>query len=259
MLEPGTRTSHKKNTANDNSTNIGIDIGNKEQFKVQDDRFKIIHTNESNMFRSSDASKLCYLTPDQKQLFCYCKQAMVRSPAGCGKSLLILLKVYELLKNSESNSRILILAPVPHTLRIRKSLQANNIHVDIIKKFPPFPSSTNVFIMDLDSFFDDEHTNFMDYDINNYHIFIDDLHNMSRYSNTTFFDVGDFVDQTYTTCETLDTYMWIMVDILQGRTGSTRGMFSKDLFLTEDKKQREYNISTVHLFHVMRNTENIIK
>ena len=132
---------------------------------------------ESDNFRSCNGLKLCYLTPDQKQLFSHQKQAIVQGPAGCGKSLLILFKTLELVSDSQFSCSILILAPVPHTIRIETALQSNNISVDSIEKFPPPPTSSKVFVMDVWKFFHVEPATLMSY-MNGYHLFVDDLQHL---------------------------------------------------------------------------------
>ena len=115
VMEPGARTyelkqdettfSHVKQLKKIDEVVDTSNIRNESHLKSQEEKLNplttIVRTNESDIFRSCNGLKLCYLTPDQKQLFSHQKQAIVQGPAGCGKSLLILFKMFELVSHSE--------------------------------------------------------------------------------------------------------------------------------------------------------------
>ena len=279
MVQPGSQTYELKQ----DETNCSIvrqlekideivdtgNIRNENQFKSQEEKLnplpKIIRTNEADIFRSCNGLKLCYLTPNQRQLFSHVKHAIVRSAAGCGKSLLIVFKTLELL--SDSRSRILLLAPEPHSFRIKNVLHSNNIPVEMIEEFPPFPpppSSCKMFVMNVKKFFNVTRDELLTYDMSGYHLFIDDLQHLDFFSgndSTTFIDVHDFIDLTYSTCLHHDTYLWIMLDVVQGWIDVPlgKGWYPMDLFMTNEKQPRAYNIPIMTLSHVMRNTQSIMK
>jgi len=78
----------------------------------------------------------------------------------------------------------------------------------------------------------------------------------------SYFDVGDFIERAYETCVQNDTYFWFMLDVMQGYYDDEYGYTgegSDNLFRTRDEQPRSYNIPTVHLSHVMRNTHEVIK
>jgi hypothetical protein len=244
-------------------------IRNERQFKSPEEKVKkpltkIVRTGESDIFRSCDNLKLCYLTPPQNELFTSCKRAIVRGGAGCGKSILMLFKILELVHSTESTHRVLPIAPFPHNLRILNALRSNNVSVEVIEEFPPPPSSTSkVFVMELKKFLKVKRSTLMGYDMSNFHVFVDDAQSLNYerdVNGTTFFDVGDFIEQTFDTCVRSASYFWFMLDMAQGYmlSSNVNGSYSHDLFFTRYNQPRSYNIPIVHLQHVMRNTYQVM-
>ena len=77
---------------------------------------------------------LIYLTPQQKDIFDHYPHLILRGHAGCGKTVLSLLKVVEVLQKN-SNDQLVLVAPSPHHLRSLNYLRNNSIHADVVKKF----------------------------------------------------------------------------------------------------------------------------
>ena len=73
-------------------------------------------------------------------------QCVVDAPAGGGKTLMIILKILELLR-MHTSLPIYVVAPSPHHLRLANQLRENGAVVYLPSCFPPPPSSTaDVFI-----------------------------------------------------------------------------------------------------------------
>jgi len=70
----------------------------------------------SSVFRSAVGVNLIYLTVQQYVLFNSVRKAMIRAPAGAGKTLLILLQVLNLVVQNVADL-IFVLAPRPHHRR----------------------------------------------------------------------------------------------------------------------------------------------
>ena len=67
--------------------------------------------------------------------------------------------------------------------------------------------------------------------------------------------IGDFIEQTFTTSQRNDRYLWVALDAIQ----SARYVDDHplDLFTSHDGSTRSYQIPIITLLHVLRNTEEI--
>lgn len=122
---------------------------------------------------------------------------MIRGVAGTGKTVLMLLKIIQLIKFSGTSKKILLLAPYPHHLRCCRLLKSNDIPVicfdkveNLEKTVAEEPSTATVIIMEYREFFTNAETvQKMSNVVQNMHIFIDDIHSLitdqlQRYSNS---------------------------------------------------------------------------
>ena len=232
-------------------------------------------TQPTDIFQTSNDMKLFYLSPTQRELFDLHQQCIGRGAAGTGKSLILMFKLLQLLDEFDFRD-ILVLAPFPHNLRIRNYLLSNNHMVEMINKFPPPSDHTthlnntrNIYIMTLEDFFHVDCDTLMSYDLNEYHLFVDDFQSLIFYDyinyceldiTTSFYDIGDFIDKWYESCRNSGRYLWVLMDVVQGWLLSDEeydGKFSHYLFLTPQHNPRTFNIPIVHLNHTMRNTTDI--
>ena len=104
-------------------------------------------------------------------------------------------------------------------------------------------------------------SNALGYDLTNYHLFMDDMQHMDfRESSThTYYDVGDFIEQTFITCVQWNTYLWVMLDVPQGwiDLNSNRG-YSSGLFFNREDLPRLFLIPIVKLSYAMRSSNEIM-
>ena len=67
------------------------------------------------------AEELFYFSPEQRNVFHNYRHALIRAPAGCGTSLMILFKILDLVQN-DPEQKVLLVAPYPHDVRCVQTL-----------------------------------------------------------------------------------------------------------------------------------------
>ena len=85
--------------------------------------------------RTAVGFNLLYLTLQQFDLFYNIKKAVVRAPAGCGKTVLVLLRILQLVADKTAD-KILLIGPWPHVLRCKMFLESNGLSVLLAKLVP---------------------------------------------------------------------------------------------------------------------------
>ena len=219
---------------------------------------------------------ILYFSPQQKLIFDDYKHALIRAHAGCGKTLLILIKILDILEKDFSQ-KILLIAAKPHHLRCKNILERNNVTVEIFPSFPLPPTSSppscQVVIVELQKFFKVPSETLLSYDISLFHLLVDDLHGYKLKDEdncSDFTDIGDFVDYAYSVSKLNDKLCWFGLDVAQqchyGRSYGRNGEESKvtGLFLTNSglltssDSRRTFNIPVVVMNQILRNSKEII-
>ena len=148
-----------------------------------------VHLNQSSSaFRRLPQLSLWYLTMQQHDLFYSFTKGVISGPAGSGKTLLIMLKVYELVAWTQTSLKILIVACFPHDLRLKKFF--NDIGIDVYTSSSlPLPAnlSQQVVLMEMKDFASEKSTrqNILKHNVQEIqsagmHLFIDDSHEISN-------------------------------------------------------------------------------
>ena len=218
-------------------------------------------------------------TMEQKTLyydFNY-RQTIIRGVAGGGKSLLILMKIVDVFRVQDGDRRrVVLIAFNPFIYKCRRILRANDLTVDIIKRFPTTTNSTttpsnstaappDVLIIGLKDFFGVPSTTLLEYDIDSFDVFIDDLQSFESLGdfyerrNANFSDIAEFVDNTFMTRVNTPLYLWVCFDMLQcefleGYDDNAIKTFTH----LNDTSPRHFNIPTFHLTKILRNSADII-
>ena len=218
-------------------------------------------------------------TMEQKTLyydFNY-RQTIIRGVAGGGKSLLILMKIVDVFRVQDGDRRrVVLIAFNPFIYKCRRILRANDLTVDIIKRFPTTTNSTttpsnstaappDVLIIGLKDFFGVPSTTLLEYDIDSFDVFIDDLQSFESLGdfyerrNANFSDIAEFVDNTFMTRVNTPLYLWVCFDMLQcefleGYDDNAIKTFTH----LNDTSPRHFNIPTFHLTKILRNSADIV-
>ena len=108
----------------------------------------------NDRFLNVDELSVLYFSPQQQMIFDNYPRALIRSHAGCGKTLLILLKILDILYKDPSQ-KIVLVAPYPHNIRCKIILEKNKVTTEMFPLFPytmpspptPFPPLCDVVII----------------------------------------------------------------------------------------------------------------
>jgi len=205
-------------------------------------------------------SDIVYLTPEQNHLYKNVPQAIVRGPAGIGKTLLTNMKIVEIQQNHR-HKKTLIIAPNTPALLFEQFCKSNGFQVTVCESFPPPPNSNNIIIMTLDNFFEVERETLLNYDITNYNLFVDDLQSLWLYgfdnNKCTFDDVVEFIDRVYNNVCGSDFITWFLLDIGQSYDANAEHTLPAWLLYNEDNTPRQLNIPVYVLDKVLRNSVEI--
>ena len=177
---------------------------------------------------SRNTMNLMYMKPKQFELLANNKYVkyQILGPAGTGKTIVILVKIIDLV-NAETPYNIILFAPFPHSLRCERFLQSNHVDARMVKDFPlkssklaarENPVRPIVWIVDMDDFVNYNKTikeskrvtkpmgdtNFLA------HVFIDDAQSMTGDK--------DSIDRLREICNMTqsDIYVWCAIDPVQG-------------------------------------------
>lgn len=220
--------------------------------------------------------ELVFFTMQQRYLFDTVFRSLVRGVAGGGKSLLILLKIVDILSKGNGDRAVLV-APSPFIFKCERILKANGLSVNIINNFPLKPttltatttttttSSTttlpDVLIMDLNDFFAVPTTTLQQYDLDSYHLFIDDLqsYTVEEYKGCAkYSEIALFIDDLYMKRIHTQLYLWACFDVLQSNGVDLNDHHITSLTHISTTKRRPLKIPIFDLTKILRNSADII-
>ena len=213
-------------------------------------------------------------------------QTLVRGVAGGGKSLLILIKIVEIIRRGNGDRAVLI-APDPFIFKCERILKANGLSIDIIKSLPVKPTKTattntatattttntatatastttppDVLIMHLRDFFQVPTTTLQQYDIDPYHVFIDDLQSYfvsaKRKDDVRYSEIAMFIDDLYMKRIHTPLYLWVCFDVLQSADVIFDDHHITSLTHITVSQPRPLNIPEFNLTKILRNSADII-
>jgi len=204
-----------------------------------------------------------YFSPQQILIFDSFPHALIRAHSGCGKTLMILMKILDILERDPAR-KVLLVADTPHHLRCKNILERNNVKTEIISSIlsMSIPLSCQVVIVEQQKFFGVQRNKLMSYDLSPFNMFFDDLHGYEvphgdQFSN--FIDIGDFIDYAYSVAEVNGNLCWFGLDSGQQMEYFRSSEENKvtGLFLLRDGSKRNFNVPVVIMDQILRNSKEI--
>ena len=119
----------------------------------------------------------------------------------------------------------------------------------------------DVLVMDLNDFFAVPTTTLQQYDIDPYHLFIDDLHSFTAkyYNYAKYSEIALFIDDLYMKRIHTQLYLWVCFDVLQSDGVEFNDHHITSLtHITSYTNPRPLNIPTFDLTKILRNSADII-